>query len=339
VSGRHGFSVFGVLVLLLLLVCFAAMGLGVIALSPAELLQTLAGRGSGQSELVLFEFRLPRLLLGLIVGAGLALSGLVLQGVSRNELAEPGIIGINAGAGLAVIVTLYAASGGSIVGAYAGAPPLLLPLAAFVGAGAASALIFLLALKNGTVAPVRLLLVGIAVNAGIGAITLVLSMRIDPSLYDFAVTWLSGTVAGAGWSEVLAPLPWLAVCTPLILGNARVLDIFALGDPTATGLGIAVNRRRVLLVAAATMTAAACVSVAGGIAFVGLIGPHIARRVLGRAHRVAIPAAMLIGAVLVAAGDLAARTLIAPIEIPVGVVVAIMGAPYFLYLLTRLRGI
>jgi iron complex transport system permease protein len=295
----------------------------------------LSGAGEREHRLVVLEFRLPRLVVALLVGAGLSLSGAVLQGLSRNALAEPGIIGINAGAGFGVVLMLYIAAGGETVRGLADAPSIMLPVAALIGAGLAAAAVFGIASRRGSLSPIRLLLVGIAVNAAIGAATLVVSMRLDQQLYNFAVTWLTGTVAGAGWGEAAAPIPWLAVFVPVVVVNADVLDILALGEEPAVGLGVPVERRRRLLLLAATATAGASVAVAGAIAFVGLMGPHIARRLVGRRHRVLIPGAMLVGAALVAAGDTVARTLVAPTELPVGVVVAALGAPYFLYLLTR----
>lgn len=336
---RRGAIGIPVLILTTAGVALTSVATGFISISPADVVEVLLGGGKDQHRLVVLQFRLPRALVGLMVGAGLAAAGLVLQGVARNGLAEPGIIGINAGAGFTVILLLYAMNQGDTVRGLASAPPLLLPIAAFVGAASAAFLVFALASKKGSVTPVRLLLVGIAANAAIGAATLVVSMRIDRRLYNFAISWLAGTVSGVGWEEVLAPLPWLLALTPVIVANARVLDVMALGDATATGLGVNVERRRVLLIAAATGISAASVAVAGGIAFVGLLGPHIARRLLGHRHAVAIPAAMLCGAILVAGGDLLARILFEPIELPVGIVVSAMGAPYFLFLLTRLRNV
>ncbi len=330
---------FSVVALLLVAVSLVSLGAGFIDMSPGNVFSALTGRGAPEDRLVIRQFRLPRLSVGLIVGAGLSLSGLVLQGISRNGLAEPGIIGINAGAGFGVVLLLYIYTRGGALRGLADAPGMILPVAAFVGAAAAAGMVFSIASKRGSLTPVRLLLVGIAVNAAIGAATLVVSMRLDQQLYNFAVTWLTGTIAAVGWQEVAAPLPWIAVLTPVVVRNAAVLDIFTLGEQAAIGLGVPVERRRRMLVLAATGIAGACVAVAGAIAFVGLMGPHIARRLVGPRHAVAVPAAMLVGAVLVAAADTIARTILAPVELPVGVVVSAMGAPYFLFLLTRIRSL
>lgn len=337
---RTGITVrFSVLTFLVVVVSLVSLSVGFIAISPGEVFTALTGNGDREHRVVVREFRLPRLTVALLVGAGFSLSGAVLQGVSRNGLAEPGIIGINTGAGFGVVMMLYASSGGRGVRGLMDAPTMLLPLAALLGAGATAAAVFAIASKRGSLAPVRLLLVGIAVNAAVGAAILVFSMRLDQQLYNFAVTWLTGTVSGVGWREAVAPLPWFAVFMPVVMLNADVLDILGLGDETAVGLGVAVERRRRLLLLAATGIAGASVAVAGAIAFVGLMGPHIARRLLGRRHSSVVPGSMLVGAALVAAADTAARTLVAPTELPVGVVVAALGAPYFLYLLTRARDV
>lgn len=313
--------------------CLLSLNLGFIKIGPLEVLRTLLGGGTEQQELVLFQFRLPRIVLALFVGGALALSGAILQGVSQNGLADPGILGINAGAGVAVIALLYTSSvGTSSVGA---APAFLLPVAAFLGAAGAAVLIYLLAYKNGSVTPARLLLVGIAVNAGLGAAMLVLSLRLDEQLYTYAVTWLEGTIAGVSWRQVVALLPWTLVLAPLAFAKARTLNVLSLGDHVATGLGAGVERQRLGLIGIAVALAGSAVSVAGGIGFIGLVAPHLARRLVGPNHRVMLPTAMLSGTLLLVVADILARNLLAPVELPVGIVVAAIGAPYFLYLLAK----
>lgn len=324
--------IMGILGLLIVVACLISLNLGFINIGPLEVIQTLLGQGSDQQQLVLFQFRMPRIVLALLVGGGLALSGAVLQGVSQNGLADPGILGINAGAGLAVVCLLLFYSAASA------APAFLLPVAAFLGAAVAALLIYTLSYKNGGITPSRLLLVGIAVNAGIGAAMLVLSMRMDQQLYSYAVAWLAGTIAGTDWSYVLALLPWLLVLLPLTFYKAKVLNVINLGDTVALGLGAAVERQRLLLIGLAVALAGSCVAVGGGIGFLGLVGPHLARRLVGPNHRVMLPAAVLCGALLLIVADILARNLLAPVQIPAGVVVAAIGAPYFLYLLARTDG-
>jgi len=321
---------FALLVALLALAALVSLNLGSFAIGPAELLATLTGNGTPRQELALYAIRLPRLVMAGLVGLGLALSGTVLQGVSRNALADPGILGLNAGAGVVILGLLYLKQQGAVA-----VPGALWPAVAFCGAMAAAIAIYLLARRQGQVDPGRLLLAGIAVNAGLSAAMLVISMRLDRRLYDSASVWLAGSLSGAKWADVLAILPWLVVLLPLLVALLRVLDIIGLGDDTATGLGVRVEPSRLLLLAVAVAFAGAAVALAGAIGFVGLIGPHIARLVVGPRHHLLLPAAALIGATLMVVADLVGRNLLAPIELPVGVVVAVLGTPYFLYLLVR----
>ncbi len=314
--------------LLIVAACLLSLNLGFIKLGPLEVVRTLLGGGTDQQELVLYGFRLPRVVLALLVGGSLALSGGILQGVSQNGLADPGILGINAGAGVAVVGLLYVSS-------VTAAPAFLLPVAAFLGAAGAALLIYLLAYKDGSVTPARLLLVGVAVNAGLGAAMLVLSLRLDEQLYTYAVTWLEGTTAGATWSAVRALSPWFLVLVPLSFYKARTLNVLNLGDNVATGLGAGVARQRLGLIGVAVALAGSSVAAAGGVGFVGLVAPHLARRLVGPNHRVMLPTALLSGALLMVVADTLARNLLAPVELPVGVVVAAIGAPYFLFLLAK----
>lgn len=320
------------LLALLVVAVLVSLNLGYVRIGPLDAVRTLIGQGTTQHELILFQFRLPRLLLALLVGAGLGLSGAILQAVSRNGLADPGVLGINAGAGLGVTLWLVSFSG------IGGAPVGLLPLTALAGGVLAALLVYAVAFKDGGVTPSRLLLVGIAVNTGLAALMLVLSLRLDPQVYNQAQVWLTGSLAGKDWRSVLALLPWTALLLPLAYMRADVLNVLNLGDLSATGLGVGVGGQRLLLIALAVALAASAVSVAGAVGFVGLVAPHVARRLLGPDHRLTLLATPLVGALLVLVADTIARNLFAPIEIPVGVVVAAVGAPVFIYLLIRTRG-
>lgn len=320
------------LLALLVVAVLVSLNLGYVRIGPLDAVRTLIGQGTTQHELILFQFRLPRLLLALLVGAGLGLSGAILQAVSRNGLADPGVLGINAGAGLGVTLWLVSFRG---IGS---APVALLPLTALAGGVLAALLVYVVAFKDGGVTPSRLLLVGIAVNAGLAALMLVLSLRLDPQVYNQAQVWLTGSLAGKDWRSVLALLPWTALLLPLAYTRADVLNVLNLGDLSATGLGVGVGGQRLLLIALAVALAASAVSVAGAVGFVGLVAPHVARRLLGPDHRLTLLATPIVGALLVLVADTIARNLFAPIEIPVGVVVAAVGAPVFIYLLVRTRG-
>ncbi|MHA2854438.1 FecCD family ABC transporter permease [Paenibacillus lautus] len=322
-------SILGALIILVFLI---SMNTGVIRLSPLEVIKTLFGGGTDKQELVLFEFRLPRIVISLLIGAGLAISGCVMQGISRNELADPGILGINAGAGLMVMLFI------SFFPSTAAAPVFLLPVLALIGASGTAALICVLAYKkNQGFKPTGLLLTGIAVAAGISAAMIVLTLRLSPEKYQFVATWLAGSIWGSSWKFVLALLPWMLVLLPFVMYKAQVMNVLNLGEPTATGLGASVTREQLKLLAAAVGLAASCVAVSGGIGFVGLIAPHLARRLVGAKHQMLLPVTALVGALLVITADTLGRWIIQPSEIPTGIVVAVIGAPYFLYLLSRTR--
>ncbi|MCQ6561818.1 iron ABC transporter permease [Paenibacillus mendelii] len=329
---RRNILVLSVLGILIAIVFLISMNTGYIRLTPMEVLRTLFGQGTEKQSLILFEFRLPRIVISVLIGAGLAVSGCVMQGISRNALADPGILGINAGAGLMVMLFI------SFYPTTAAAPIYLLPVLALVGAGLTAALIFLLAYKRHQgLSPTRLLLTGIAVAAGISAAMIVLTLRLNPEKYQFVATWLAGSIWGTNWKFVLSLLPWIVVLLPFVCYKAQVMNVLNLGENTAIGLGTRVSREQLVLLSAAVGLAASSVAVSGGIGFVGLIGPHLARRLVGPKHQMLLPTVALTGALLVITADTIGRWIIQPSEVPTGIVVAVIGAPYFLYLLAKSR--
>lgn len=309
-----------------------SMNTGYTRLTPLDTLRTLFGGGTDKETLILFTFRLPRIVISMLVGAGLSLSGCIIQGVSKNALADPGLLGINAGAGLMVILYVLFFESQSFLSVFT------LPFLALAGAGLTAIAIYALSFKKGEgIAPMRLILTGVAVQAGISALTTVLVVKLEETQFDFVATWQAGSIWGSSWKFVLALLPWLLLLIPYVIYKARVLDVLNMGDDVAYGLGASVERERRTLLAAAVALAASCVSVSGGISFVGLIAPHLARRLVGPKHSILLPACALTGAVLVSAADTVARAIVQPSEIPTGIMVAILGAPYFLYLLSKSR--
>ncbi|MFC5385619.1 FecCD family ABC transporter permease [Aquamicrobium segne] len=309
----------------------ASLQFGSYSISLLDSVRTFAGYGTAQQELVLFSIRLPRICVVILAGAALALSGATLQATSRNILADPGIIGLTSGAGLTVILLLYAQQEGI------GLPFLSKPLAAACGAFVASLLVYGLAVRRGSLDPDKLLLCGIAVSAGLSAATLVISLRLDRKLYELAVVWMSGSTAGKGWHDVWMMLIWLVPLMPLLLMQAKALDVLMLGDTTAKGLGLDLETRRLFLLVLAVGLAGTAVAAVGGIGFIGLLGAHIARRIAGPTHALLLPAAAAVGAILLVLSDTVGRTMLAPVEVPAGGVVALIGAPYFLHLMTRSR--
>lgn len=331
-KNKRPYIVMAILMGLIIVAFVISLNLGVIRMAPTDVLRTLLGFGSDRENLVLFDFRLPRIVIALIAGAGLAVAGAILQGVTQNELAEPGILGINAGAGLAVVLYIFffqeSLAGLGMISIF------LMPFSALLGAGLAAFLIYILAWKNGA-SPIRLILVGIGVNAGFGALLLLFQLKMDPRDFMKATVWLTGNIAGSNWKYVVASLPWILILLPIAIYKARFLNILNLGDHLATGLGAETEKSRRILLAIAVALAGACVAVGGGIAFLGLVAPHLARRIVGPRNEILLPTAALMGALILLVADTIGRNIMSPLELPVGIVVSILGAPYFIYLLMK----
>ncbi len=329
---RKNFLIIATLIVLIVVTFVMSMNTGVINLTPMEVIRTLFGQGDAQQQLILFQFRLPRIVIGVLVGMGLAIAGAVLQGISKNALADPGILGINAGAGLAVMLYI------SFFPTTKSVPVYLLPVLAFIGAGLTAVLIYSLSYKRHEgITPMRLILTGVAVAAGISSAMIVLTLRLTPENYQFVATWLAGSIWGSNWMFVLSLLPWLLILFPFIYMKSRVLNILNLGEVTSIGLGASIEKERRWLLAASVGLAGASVSVSGGIGFVGLIAPHLARQLVGANHQFLLPTSALLGGFLVLLADTVGRSILEPSEIPAGIVVAVFGAPYFLFLLARLK--
>ena len=327
----------GIIVLLIitiLLMFFVSLSTGVIQIAPADVIKTLFHNGTARQELVLFDFRLPGILLALLIGAGLAISGVILQGITQNELADPGILGINTGAGLAVVLFIYFFKGQLDVSS--SFTIFIMPVAALMGAIVAALIIYALAWKRG-VNPIRLVLVGIGVNAGFAAFLTIFQLKMDPQDFRQATVWLTGDIWNASWHFVFALLPWILLLIPIALQKAHSLNVLNLGDDVASGLGTNVESERRLLLLIAVALAGASVAAGGGIAFLGLVVPHIARKIIGPLHQYIIPVSALIGALLLMVSDTIGKNLLAPTEIPVGIIVSLMSAPYFVYLLIRTK--
>jgi len=292
----------------------------------------------GRDAAILGIVRAPRVLLAAMLGAGLAMGGAVMQGLFRNPLADPGLIGVSAGAALAAVGAIVL--GPSVFGARAGLLGLwLLPIAAFTGGLGATLLITRLARRGGVTGVAMLLLAGVAVNALCGALTgLLIFMADDRQVRDITF-WTLGSLAGARWVQLPVALALVLGPALLMLPLARALNALTLGEREAFHLGLRVEPAKRLAVALAAVAVSAGVALAGLIGFVGLVVPHLVRLAVGADHRLLLPGAALVGAALMVLADLAARSLAAPAELPVGVVTALIGAPFFLWLLRhRLAG-
>lgn len=318
-----------ILFAVLLFVVLFSLTHGKMALTWQEIWEILQGGGSHAKRLLLFDFRLPRIILAVLAGAALAVGGAVLQSATQNPLADSGILGINAGAGLFVLIFI------SFIQTTR-TSRFLLPLLALAGALLTTAAIFAVAYKRRVgITPVRLVLTGVVVSSGISALTLLLTTRIDSETYRFVTLWQAGSIWGTNWLFVWTLLPWLIVLIGWLLFKHRELDILQFGDETATSLGINVQTERIKLIIAAVALTGAAVSVTGGIGFLGLIAPHITRGLGFKKHWQLLPVTAVIGSLLLLIGDTLGRLSPGSGEIPAGTVVAIVGAPYFLYLLLK----
>ncbi|MGW8823998.1 iron ABC transporter permease [Paenibacillus sp. JNUCC32] len=329
---RKIISVSMILLLAIIAVFLVSLNMGTMKIPLAEVVKAFNGTGSEQNYTVLMHFRLPRMVIAILIGAGIAVSGAILQSVSRNALADPGILGINSGAGLAVVLYIFYFQGSSfssgIWSVY------IMPFAALVGAFLAAFLIYSLAWKQG-VTPIRLVLVGIGINAAFGALIIVFQLMMDPNNFMQATIWLSGSIWGASWEYVVAILPWILFLVPWAVFKSQNLNVLNLGDHTAAGLGVTVERERRTLLFISVALAGACVAVGGGIAFLGLVAPHLARKLVGPRHQGMLPVSALLGSLVLLVADMIGKNLMAPSEIPVGLVVSCLGAPYFIYLLIK----
>ncbi|WP_117161613.1 iron ABC transporter permease [Paraliobacillus sp. X-1268] len=322
----------GILVVLIFISFLISLNIGFSRIAPIDVIKTLVGAGTEKNALVLFDFRLPRIVIAILIGAGLAVSGAILQGVAQNDLADPGILGINSGAGLAVVIFIFFFQGSTTTLGVLSI--FIMPLAALAGGLIAAFLIYTLAWKNG-VTPVRLILVGIGVNAAFGAALIIFQLKMDPSDFMQTTIWLSGSIWGSNWNFVLAVLPWILILIPYTIYKASYLNVLNLGDEVATGLGAAVEKERRILLFLAVALAGSCVAVGGGISFLGLVAPHLARRLVGPRYQIMLPTTALMGALLLLVADTIGRNILSTSEISVGIVVSTLGAPYFIYLLMK----
>ncbi|MBO0344601.1 iron ABC transporter permease [Roseibium sp. CAU 1637] len=333
------------LVLLLLcgflLVCiWLSMTSGAVDIRLWEYLQAVAGQHelSARDQLVIEVIRLPRMVLGVIVGGGLAIAGAVMQGLFRNPLADPGVVGVSAGASLGAAAMI-------VLGSSVLAPVTLhlgiyaLPVAAFVGSLATTFCLYSLGRTEGQTSVATLLLAGIALSAlALAMVGVLIFLADDQQLRDLNF-WQLGSLAGATWGKVAAALPFVGVASLGALLMAPGLNSLFLGEAAAGHMGIHVERLKTLSIICVALATGACVAVSGGIGFVGIVVPHLLRLVIGPDHRYLLPGCVLLGASLLLLADAIARVIVAPAELPIGIVTALVGAPFFLWILLRRKGL
>ena len=316
----------------LALAIVAGVAFGAVRIPPGEVIaavsRALTGHGGGLADAVVVDLRLPRVLLAALVGASLALAGVLYQALFKNALADPYILGVSSGAGLGATLALAAFGGAYAVRAFA------VPAGAFAGAALTMLLVVQLASRRGRLDPTSLLLAGIAVSYTLSALTSFVLVY-DRETMTSVVFWMMGGLQNRSWEHVgmLALMFSVGAVVPVLFH--RELDLMLLGDERAGQLGVSVERFKLLMLGAASLVVAGAVSVSGLIGFVGLMTPHMVRLVIGPRHRLLLPASVLTGAVVLVIADLLARVVLAPVEIPVGIVTALAGGPFFIWLLVR----
>jgi iron complex transport system permease protein len=326
----------GVLALLLLAVSAASLMHGA---SGASLWGALGAILRGEEvamrdRIVLWDIRAPRLVLGALVGAALAVAGAVMQGLFRNPLADPGLVGVSAGAGLGAVAAIVLGGWVPLV-----AGPWALPAAAFLGGWASTLVLYRVATRRGRTSVATMLLAGIALGALAGALSgMLVYMADDAQLRDLTF-WGLGSLAGATWAKVWAAAPLILAALAVAPFLARGLDGLALGEAAAGHMGVPVERLKTLAIMSVAGAVGAAVAVSGGIGFVGIVVPHLLRLLIGPGHRHLLPASALLGAALLLAADVVSRSVVAPAELPIGIVTATIGGPFFLWILLRGRGV
>lgn len=309
----------------LVIASVASMMIGQVPFNLPDIWQGIFNHEDTMARRIVWDLRFPRVLIGLIVGMCLATSGAILQGVMRNPLADPGIVGVSSGAGLAATTIMI------LFPAYVS----LIPLGAFLGALTTALCIYALSWKGGT-SPVRIILVGVAINAVIGACMSALMLLYSDRVQS-VLPWLAGGIQGVGWNQFSMIIYYAIAALLLATYGIKHIRILRLGDEMAKLLGHNVERSRFFLIVLSTLLAGIAVSVAGLIGFVGLVVPHILRITLGGDYRYLIPASALGGGLLVVVADTVARSAFSPIELPVGILLAFLGGPFFLYMIQRRR--
>ncbi|MFO3691851.1 FecCD family ABC transporter permease [Staphylococcus felis] len=303
-------------------------------MSYSQILKTLMGQGEGADQLILIDFRAPRVVITLLAGVALSVSGAILQSVTKNPLAEPGILGINAGSGFAIVLFI------SIGQINADQFIYILPLISLLGGLATALFIFVFSYSGQKgLSPASMVLVGVGLSAALSGGALTLMSTFDRDQSEFIATWLAGNIWGDSWPFVWVFLPWVVLLIPFLIYRSDVLNILNTDELSSISLGVNLNRERFILVIVSVALSSAAVSVAGAIGFIGLMGPHIAKSLIGPRHQMFLPIAILIGAILMVISDTIGQMILQPSGVPTGIVVAVIGAPYFLYLMYRTRSV
>lgn len=326
------FRIIALVLFILLLVSFTMyLCWGTYKIAPLDIVKTILGQGTKLQNAAILNLRLPRMLVAISVGIALSTAGALLQTITKNDLADPGIIGISAGAAVAgvIFVSLKTANYYSALGAQS---IYVLPFMAIIGAAISATVIYFLSSRNG-VKPKRLLLIGLGMNAGLNAFITFFTFRGGISDYNRVLIWTSGSLWGAGWSYAKIIIPLVLLMFTLILLNHKKLDVLSLSDEHATSLGLNLNKERKKFLAYAVILAGGATAFAGNVGFIGLISPHIARKLVGPYHKNFLVISAVVSIIIILFADAVSRNLFSPLEIPVGITISIFGVPYFIYLM------
>lgn len=325
---KRAVIILSLLLLLLAGISVISIGMGSIQIPVAEVLKSLVGLGDSTHQLVVLELRVPRIVVAVLVGVSLAISGAILQALIRNPLASPDLVGTTNGATAAAVAFIAFSNGAYSIH--------WLPFVALIGGFLAAFLTYWASWKKG-LSPFRFALIGVTISTAMAALTIFFLISGPLYLASQAMGWMSGTVYGSSWDHVFTLLPWTVGFLLITLVQARTLNVQELGDDIAKGVGVQVERKRLLMIAVSVALAAAAVGIGGGIGFVGLMAPHMARKLVGSSFGSLLLASALLGGLFVLLADLVARTVFVPLDVPAGVFTAAVGAPFFMYLLYRSR--
>ncbi len=327
---KKGIFIISIMIIIIIILSIISMNVGKMNLSPKEVLDVFLKKGTAKQNLIVYEFRLPRIILAILVGIGMGASGCIMQSLLRNDMASPGTLSISSGSGLFVLIYVV------IFGARSFSSAIIMPVLAFIGGLTAAILIFLLSYKKGKdVSPTNLILTGVALSSGYRAISTILTLRLDEKQMDFVQKWGAGSLWGDKWDYLLILIPWVLLIFIYIFYKSHKLNILNLGNQTATGLGMATKREFTGLTVASVALSSGCVALGGNFFFVGMISPHMAKKLVGSNHKLLLPAASLAGSIIVLLSDTITRSISFGADIPTGIIITVLSTPYFLYLLSR----
>ena len=331
---KNKFKIALVILTALLIISFGVtLCWGTYKVSPLEVINTFLGNGTKLQNTAILSIRLPRMLVGMFVAIALSTAGAILQTITKNDLADTGIIGINAGAAVAAVLFITYSTG-TYYSDLGQLSIFVLPFMAIVGAGVTSFIIYMMSSRGG-IRPKRLLLIGIGLNAGLNAFITFFTFRGGVGDYNRVLVWTSGSLWGSGWSYAKVIIPIVLLMFIWVLLNHKKLDVLNLSDELAISLGLNIEKERKKFLSLAVVLAGTATAFAGNIGFLGLIAPHIAKKLVGPYHKKFISVSAMISIVIVLIADAVSRNLFSPIEIPVGITVSIFGVPYFIYLMMK----